>query len=1428
MKTAEAKPASKQASRTEQSFFNKGGRGMLSNTSVNEHGSFISAKQKPFFSNNKPIQAKLAIGSPNDKYEREADHVADKVVQRLSKNETAQPQIKTGIQPKTVQPKRIAPVASITPMVQAKCANCEQEEKLQKKEEEKETESMHGKLQKKPIFDSNAEPPDDEKNIQRKCAECEKEEKLQKRESDKAAGTVNEQIQLKPIFESNNKAEEQVQRKCAECEKEEHLQKKNSDSSSQTAPPSVESTLSASKGSGSPLPESTRSQMESSIGADFSGVRIHNNSAAAQLSDNLNAQAFTHGNDIYFNSGKYDTNSSEGNHLLAHELTHTVQQGASENKKQEFSKTNQKNIQRNIFGDAWDAAGDLASDVGDVASDVGSSIASGAKYVGGKVWSGAKAVGSAIYDAGAAGIKFLVNELAPGLLDFLGNAFEFIKDKIVEGIDSLTGGLFSKIQSKGLADILLELLGSGFSSIGSLISSGCSAIASVCHKLYTFAKKLLGPALAAFKKVMHAIGGFFSSLWDDIGKPAWDAIKKYGGAALDWIIAKAKWVWNLIEPIRNAVARAWNWIKEQFGIAWSEGGSVLDWIKEKASAAWDWVKAKIQPIIGPLKIIGGILLMLSPAGPIIAIWYGAPVIWKAIKWLAENFNKYVILKAKDFFYNQILLAIKSGLSRIQSLIGSAMEWVHDAFTSLGFSIKSLLTSLSNFALFRVIGNGIKRVASGIQNGISFVANKAVNFGKWVASTASRIWNFLEPIREILRNFLVMGVLGPLAILDDGVWSMLESIVRFSMKVPCIRELEGLLQVPFWMEKISGVRQTLKDMWFMITHPDILEAKAKAFLEPYMKDIAGKSESVLTKALATVGLATTKHISGILKYLLPAITKLLSNWWPEVKKMIWYLVWPFAEGSPLYTDGPKLWKLVPQIWANFWHGDFKMARDGFLEWMQALNNVVGIFAGWIAIGGALIGAIVGAFAGGVGAIPGAGVGFQIALEIGEGIMISMMATETAVLAVGVSDLLSVSDDENSSQKSKPTQNTNTSPDASTIAAANKTESGSFNSDDIHSGHDRIEYAYQRIGNSSLTLGIMGAMMLLGAVGGEIAKGLMSIAKTISEVVGERLPALGEFVGDVGNAFKESKLGKTLDEARNQFDAGRKIVREKGKLVPENSPETKGINDDVSTLENKVTDPTNIKKVTEPEFANEYDVEVEVGEHRFRRKKSNHDVWCRFSDPVCLIGEMDDVNVKVDQGFGETAEAVTPESETTKIDASEVTQEKPNPGKPGSLEHRAQRWKEYQERTSPDKRWSQQRWDRQYDINMQQARKANAAVDRYQSTLDWQVNSEREVRVEIEGIERRFDIMETEAITPDLKKDGIIHLEDLEKAGIKPRAVEYKSGKIYNREEIQWEVARDEILVKEKGWKITWVFEEQPSGPLLDNLKNAGIEVEVLKL
>jgi hypothetical protein len=89
-----------------------------------------------------------------------------------------------------------------------------------------------------------------------------------------------------------------------------------------------ENNLSNSKGSGSPLPSSTQQFMESRFQADFSGVRIHTGSYAENLSDTINAQAFTHGRDIYFNAGKFSPQTEAGGTLLAHELTHTIQQGA--------------------------------------------------------------------------------------------------------------------------------------------------------------------------------------------------------------------------------------------------------------------------------------------------------------------------------------------------------------------------------------------------------------------------------------------------------------------------------------------------------------------------------------------------------------------------------------------------------------------------------------------------------------------------------------------------------------------------------------------------------------------------------------------------------------------------------------------------------------------------------------------------------------------------------------------------------------------------------------------------------------------------------------------------------------------------------------------------------------------------------------------
>jgi hypothetical protein len=119
-----------------------------------------------------------------------------------------------------------------------------------------------------------------------------------------------------------------VQRICAECEDEKNIQSKPMESAggNGSAASSFTSQLNNFNGGGSPLPASTNQFMSKAIGSDFSSVRVHTNTNAIEMNQGLNARAFTHGSDIYFNEGEYSPSSTKGKRLLAHELTHVVQQ----------------------------------------------------------------------------------------------------------------------------------------------------------------------------------------------------------------------------------------------------------------------------------------------------------------------------------------------------------------------------------------------------------------------------------------------------------------------------------------------------------------------------------------------------------------------------------------------------------------------------------------------------------------------------------------------------------------------------------------------------------------------------------------------------------------------------------------------------------------------------------------------------------------------------------------------------------------------------------------------------------------------------------------------------------------------------------------------------------------------------------------------
>jgi hypothetical protein len=129
-----------------------------------------------------------------------------------------------------------------------------------------------------------------------------------------------ELIQTKPLV---NQITPLVQ---IQVEEEELLQARNRAVVTPKVTPDLESQIKAIKGGGRPLAESERAFFEPRFGYDFSRVRVHTDSKAAELAQAVDARAFTVGQDVVFGAGQYAPRTNSGQHILAHELVHTVQQ----------------------------------------------------------------------------------------------------------------------------------------------------------------------------------------------------------------------------------------------------------------------------------------------------------------------------------------------------------------------------------------------------------------------------------------------------------------------------------------------------------------------------------------------------------------------------------------------------------------------------------------------------------------------------------------------------------------------------------------------------------------------------------------------------------------------------------------------------------------------------------------------------------------------------------------------------------------------------------------------------------------------------------------------------------------------------------------------------------------------------------------------
>ena len=308
--------------------------------------------QKPFFSGSS-IQPKLTIGQPDDQYEREADAMADKVVNNESsilgnmnkagavqpKGEEEELQMKTTTQ-KEEEEQHVQTKLDIQKMGE------EEEEVLQGKfdvqrqggEEEIEEEPVQTKLDIQKMGEEEEEVLQGKFDVQRQGGEEEiEEEPVQAKLDIQKVGEEEEEVMQGKFDVQRQGGEEEIEEEPVQTkldiqkmgEEEEEVQTKSKGDGA-TASPGLASQLGQKKGKGQAMPRETTHLMSQAFGHDFSQVNIHTDTDAVQMNKGLGAKAFTHGSDIYFNKGEYNPGSPEGKRLLAHELTHVVQQGAAD------------------------------------------------------------------------------------------------------------------------------------------------------------------------------------------------------------------------------------------------------------------------------------------------------------------------------------------------------------------------------------------------------------------------------------------------------------------------------------------------------------------------------------------------------------------------------------------------------------------------------------------------------------------------------------------------------------------------------------------------------------------------------------------------------------------------------------------------------------------------------------------------------------------------------------------------------------------------------------------------------------------------------------------------------------------------------------------------------------------------------------------
>jgi hypothetical protein len=544
------------------------------------------------------------------------------------------------------------------------------------------------------------------------------------------------------------------------------------------ATPALSAEIEASLHGGVGLPSDVRAFMEPRFAADFGRVRIHTDEHAAWLSEGVSAHAFTVRNHIFFARGQYRPDTDAGRELIAHELTHTIQQGASP-----LHRRAAPAIQRE--GSWWETI-----------TDFGESHA----------WK-------------------LVDQAAPGLAPILKKgsegAFEWLKDQATSAVE----GVFNKVMApvravagvgQQLSAQFTPMLAQLQAAAGQIARNDCTPLREAADSIAATAEKIVTPIVEKVQPVVVKVKAFLDAVWDKLGAPIWGWIKEY--AAFQWeqiqwmasqVQALFSWIWDKTAWIRSLAQRAWTWVKNKLGIGEGPEGKdgLLQWVQGKLEAAWNAIKAKIEPFKKELTAVAltvaAVAVAVSPVGPIVAVGAAVAGAVQGLRWIHAHWGKgNAIVEARVYLEKTL----------IPSLLG-AIQKLGASVTKMAGSISTTLGNVAG-GLTRAVGSLAGSVLAFAVSAVQWLADQAVALAGWAQRELGQLAAWLESAVARLQVFLdrILKVLGRVAnvILDIWMLPLMLGETIWNLIPACIRDPIVDFLGPIILRQIEIFQELAKD------------------------------------------------------------------------------------------------------------------------------------------------------------------------------------------------------------------------------------------------------------------------------------------------------------------------------------------------------------------------------------------------------------------------------------------------------------------------------------------------------------------------------------------------------------------------------------------------------------------------------------------